>query len=160
LKCRFRPKEYTLAKTNSWPKDQKAAHNSPVLTFGGGQPATLQMELLFDTYAAGKGGSQSKDVRKEFIDKLWTLMYVDKDLGKKEKNKKGRPPRVQFNWGKALTFEAVITSLQVKFTLFLSDGTPVRATATVTFQQIKDTKDLEPQNPTSGGIGGERIWTV
>lgn len=160
LKCRFRPKEYTLAKTNSWPKDQKAAHNAPVLTFGGGQPATLQMELLFDTYADGKGGSQSKDVRKEYIDKLWTMMYVDEKLGKKEKNKKGRPPRVQFNWGKALIFEAVITSLQVKFTLFLSDGTPVRATATVTFQQIKDTKSLPAQNPTSGGVGGERVWTV
>ncbi len=160
LECRFRPKEYSLSKTNSWPKDQKAAHNSPVMTFGGGQPATLQMDLLFDTYADGQGGSQAKDVRKEYIDKLWKMMYVVKELKDKEKNKKGRPPKVQFNWGKALIFEAVITSLQVTFTLFLSDGTPVRATAKVTFQQIKDTENLPAQNPTSGGIGGERVWTV
>jgi contractile injection system tube protein/LysM domain-containing protein len=161
LKCRFRPKEYTFAKTNSWPKDQKAGHNTPVFSFGGGQPATLQMELLFDTYIDAQDGAQPKDVREEYTNKLWKMMYVDKNLASKEKNKKGRPPKVQFQWGKAWTFEAVITSLQVKFTLFLSNGTPVRATATVAFQQILDTRDLmPPQNPTSGGVGGERVWTV
>jgi nucleoid-associated protein YgaU len=160
LKCRFRPKEYTFAKSNSWPKDQKAGHNAPVLSFGGGQPATLQMELLFDTYIDAKDGAQPKDVRKEYVDKLWKMMYVVAKLKDKEKNKKGRPPKVRFTWGKAWTFEAVITSLQVKFTLFLPDGTPVRATANVTFQQVQDTENLPSQNPTSGGIGGERVWTV
>lgn len=160
LKCRFRPKEYTFTKANSWPKDQKAAHNSPVLSFGGGQPATLQMELMFDTYIDAKNGQQPKDVRKEYIDKLWKMMYVDKNLKEKQKNKQGRPPKVMFTCGKAWSFEAVITNLQVKFVLFLPDGTPVRATATVTFQQVKDTENLPSQNPTSGGIGGERLWRV
>jgi nucleoid-associated protein YgaU len=154
IKCLFRPKEYTFTKTNSWPKDQKGGKNTPAINFGGGQPATLQMELLFDTYADGK------DVRDEYVNKLWALMYVDEKKAKKEKNKKARPPKVKFHWGKAWTFEAVITSLSVKFTLFLPDGTPVRATATVSFQQVEDTKDLPKQNPTSGGVGGERVWTV
>jgi len=30
----------------------------------------------------------------------------------------------------------------------------------VTFQQIKDAKLFPAQNPTSGGVGGERQWTV
>ena len=38
--------------------------------------------------------------------------------------------------------------------------TPVRATVTVTFQQIKDQTQLAAQNPTSGGVGGDRLWTV
>ncbi len=161
ITCRFRPKEYTFTKSNSWPKQQKAGHNTPVFSFEGGQPATLQMELLFDTYADAKDGSKPKDVRTEYTNKLWTLMFVDKKLASKEKNKKGRPPKVKFHWGKAWTFEAVITSLSLKFTLFMPDGTPVRATATVAFQQILDSRDLMPaQNPTSGGAGGERAWTV
>ncbi len=65
-----------------------------------------------------------------------------------------------FQWGAAWSFEAVITSLSQQFTLFLSDGTPVRATLTVNFQQVRDTANLAPQNPTSGGAGGERVWQV
>jgi hypothetical protein len=159
VKCLFNPKEYTFAKTNSWPKDQKAAANTPVLNFGGGNPATLNMDLLFDTYQNARNGGQSKDVRSVYINNLWKMMFVDKNLAEKKKNKQGRPPKVQFTWGKAWSFEAVMTSLSVTFTLFLPDGTPVRATAKVAFQQIQDTKEL-PQNPTSGGIGGERIRTV
>jgi len=30
----------------------------------------------------------------------------------------------------------------------------------VTFQQIKDAALFPPQNPTSGGVGGERVWVV
>jgi hypothetical protein len=159
VKCLFNPKEYTFAKTNSWPKDKKAGANTPVLNFGGGNPATLNMDLLFDTYQNAKNGGQSKDVRAAYINDLWKMMFVDKALGEKKKNKQGRPPKVQFTWGKAWSFEAVITSLSVTFTLFLADGTPVRATAKVAFQQIQDTKEL-PQNPTSGGVGGERVRTV
>lgn len=159
VKCLFNPKEYTFAKTNSWPKDQKAAANTPVLNFGGGNPATLQMDLLFDTYQNSRNGGGSKDVRTVYINDLWKMMFVDKQLAEKKKNKQGRPPKVQFTWGKAWSFEAVMTSLSVTFTLFLPDGTPVRATARVQFQQIQDTKEL-PQNPTSGGIGGERVRTV
>jgi hypothetical protein len=158
VQCLFNPKEYTFAKTNSWPVDQKTGANMPQMTFGGGQPATLKMELFFDTYAGASDG-QAKDVRKEYTDKLWKLMIVEAKL-KDKKNKKGRPPKVRFQWGTAWSFNAVITSLSQKFTLFLSDGTPVRATVTVTFQQIQDEAQLAAQNPTSGGIGGDRLWTV
>ena len=159
VKCLFNPKEYTFAKTNSWPKDQKAAANQPVLNFGGGNPATLQMDLMFDTYQNARHKGEPKDVRTAYINSLWKMMYVDERLKEKAKNKQGRPPKVQFSWGKAWSFEAVMTSLSVTFTLFLPDGTPVRATAKVAFQQVKDSKEL-PQNPTSGGLGGERVRTV
>jgi nucleoid-associated protein YgaU len=36
----------------------------------------------------------------------------------------------------------------------------VRATLDVAFQQIKDENLFPKQNPTSGGVGGERVWTV
>ena len=159
LECLFNPKEYTIAKSNSWPKDAKAAANEPVLNFGGGNPSTLSMDLLFDTYKTVKLKGQSADVRKIYINKLWKMMSVDAKLKEKKKNKAGRPPSVQFSWGLSWSFKAVLTSVSVTYTLFLPNGTPVRATAKVAFQQTEE-EVIELQNPTSGGIGGERVRTV
>ena len=158
VECLFNPKEYTFAKQNNWEKKKVTGGNVPQVTFSGGDPATLQMELFFDTYAEA-GGGQAEDVRKKYTDKIWQLMIVDEKL-KDKKNKKGRPPTVRFQWGSAWSFNAVLKSVQQKFTLFLPDGTPVRATLTCTFEQIQDEAQLAPQNPTSGGTGGERVWTV
>ena len=85
VKCLFNPKEYTFAKTNSWPKDQKAASNQPVLNFGGGNPATLNMDLMFDTYQNARHKGGPKDVRTAYINSLWKMMYVDKGLAELEK---------------------------------------------------------------------------
>ncbi len=154
--CLFNPKEYAFAKQNSWARSTKKGSNVPPLEFSGGQPATLTVQLFFDTY---EGAAGTKDVRKEYTDAIWELMMVDDKL-KDAKTKKSRPPKVRFVWGAAWSFDAVITSLTQRFTLFAADGTPVRATMDVTFQQIKDAKLFPAQNPTSGGVGGERQWTV
>ncbi len=164
VKVLFNPKEYTFSKSNKWERKKTTGKNVPQLTFGGGDPATLQMELFFDTYVPqgdvkSRDSSTPIDVRKEYTDKIWKLMYVDERL-KDKKSKKARPPKVRFQWGRAWSFNAVLTQIQQKFTLFASDGTPLRATLNVTFQQEKDESALAPQNPSSGGDGGERFCTV
>jgi nucleoid-associated protein YgaU len=153
IKCMFNPKEYTFAKQNQWTQKNNSGSNVPPLEFGTGQPATLKLQLMFDTYA------DHKDVRKEYTDAIWELMMVDLDL-KDAKSKKARPPKVRFQWGGSWSFDAVITSISQTFTLFLPNGTPVRATLDVMFQQIADAKLFPKQNPSSGGVGGERVWTV
>ena len=153
VQCLFNPKEYAFSKQNTWKRGQTKGTNVPQVEFGGGQPATLQMQLFFDSYDTGK------DVRKEYTEAIWDLMTVDSSLTD-PKTHKSRPPRVRFQWGQAWTFDAVITSISQRFLLFLRNGTPVRATLDVTFQQIKDEKLFPKQNPTSGGDGGERIWVV
>lgn len=153
IKCMFNPQEYTFSKSNSWTTGGAGGGDLPLVEFGSGQPATLQMELFFDTYAT------QADVRAQFTDAIWELMLVD-DALKDPKTQRSRPPMVRFQWGKSWSFDAVITSISQRFTLFLSDGTPVRATLNVSFQQVKDSKQLRPQNPTSGGVGGERVWRV
>lgn len=159
LKCLFNPTAYTFEKTNEWSVDPTPAGNIPKIEFNTGSAATLQMELLFDTYSSNTSGGSPEDVRKVYTDKLWELMMVDESL-RDPKSGKARPPVVRFQWGKTWTFEAVITSLSQRFTLFHADGTPVRAVVNVTFKQVKDEKQLRPQNPTSGGEGGERVWRV
>jgi hypothetical protein len=153
ITCHFNPTEYSLSKQNNWSPTETGGSNMPQLEFGGGQPGTLQMELLFDTYM------QQKDVRKVYTDRLMALMLVDEQLRDPETGR-GRPPRVRFQWGTTMSFEAVITSITQRFTLFLANGMPVRAKVSVTFQQIKDDNLFPRQNPTSGGTGGERVWTV
>jgi hypothetical protein len=158
IKCLFNPNEYTFQKHNNWAREQTPGASVPQLEFGGGMPATLQMTLFFDTGYDNKTGSPI-DVRKTYTDKLWELMMVNDSL-KDPKTLKGRPPKVQFIWGSTWYFEAVILDMSLRFTLFTPDGTPVRARVEMTFQQTKDDKQLAAQNPTSGGMGGERVWTV
>jgi nucleoid-associated protein YgaU len=159
IQCMFNPKEYTFSKQNTWNKAKTPGKNAPPLEFGAGNPATLQLQLFFDTYASSQRSGEAEDVRDKYTNFIWQLMLVDPKL-KNKKTKLGRPPRVRFQWGKTWTFNAVITSITQKFTLFLPNGTPVRATVDVTFQQLQDETLLSRQNPTSGGKGGERVWTV
>lgn len=153
IECLFNPGEYTFTKQNAWVPGGSAGRDMPQLEFESGRPATLQMQLFFDTYA------EQADVRERYTDGIWRLMMVEQKL-MDPKTGKARPPMVRFQWGRSWSFDAVITTITQRFTLFLSDGTPVRATLDVTFQQVKDTGQLKPQNPTSGGTGGERVWTV
>lgn len=157
VQCLFNPAEYTFTKQNTWTREANGGANVPHLEFGGGQPATLQMQIYFDTYRDARDG-KAKDVRKD-TDRLWKMMLVS-DKNQDRKSHKGRPPKVQFRWGKTWSFDAVLTSMTQKFILFLPDGTPVRAVVDLTFMEVRDTKRLKPQNPTSAGDGGEQVWTV
>lgn len=151
--CMFNPKEYSISKQNSWESKPTPGQNVPQLEFTSGGAATLQMQLLFDTYEA------DKDVREEHTRHLWKLMMVDSRL-RYPNSEKARPPKVRFVWGKSWMFDSVITSLKQQFTLFSPLGFPVRALVDVTFQQITDATQLVSQNPTSGGEGNERVWQV
>ncbi len=153
IACMFNPAEYTFTKHNTWNPGGAAGRDLPQIEFGNGQPATLQMQLFFDTYAS------AEDVRINYTDRIWALMLVDPDLAD-PRTGKARPPLVRFQWGRSWSFDAVISSISQRFSLFLNDGTPVRSTLDVLFQQVRDTRQLRPQNPSSGGSGGERVWTV
>jgi nucleoid-associated protein YgaU len=147
----FNPKEYKISKSNSYQAAKTSGGNVPKMTFSNGQPASMTVQLFFDTY------EDKKDVRVH-TDKIAALMEVKvKDEGK---GKKLRPPQVKFHWGVSWTFKAVITQMSQNFTLFLPDGTPVRAIVDLTMQQVEDDKKKPGQNPTSGGLGGRRTHIV
>lgn len=150
--CLFNPKEYTLTRTNNWDIKMIKGKNVPEVTFGGGQPATLTMQLFFDTFEEGT------DVRKH-TKGLWEMMRINDDRIN-SKTQKGEPPKVTFSWGQYWSFEAVIVSLTQKFSLFLQDGIPVRSTVDVTFKQVQDEMQFAGTNPTSGGGEPHRIHVV
>src|SRR4051794_20367771 len=106
VECLFNPREYSMAKRNTWgaPTAQQgkggaapstAGTNVPKQQYTGGQPATLTMQLFFDTYVGAEG---SRDVRKEYTSKIWKLAEVDEAL-QDNTTTRSRPPIVRFQWG-------------------------------------------------------------
>ncbi len=150
--CIFRPKEYIIAKQNQWtPAKAAGAHVEPP-KFNGGQPKTLQVDLMFDTYEAGT------DVR-QTTSQLWGMMKLtpkrkDRATGKSE------PPHVEFRWGRMWSFKSVITSISEKFTLFTPAGMPVRSIVTLQMLQAADEDFWPRQNPTSGSREGYAMHMV
>jgi len=152
IECMFSPKEYSLAKSNRWQSSDVLGGNVPKVEFSGGDAMKLQMELFFDTYEAGE------DVRTKYTDKVWKLMMINPDTV--NKGSKGRPPLCEFRWGPTWSFKAVVTSISQKFTLFQSDGTPVRSTMNVSFQQAEEENKYPPQNPTTLSMPGYKTRRV
>jgi len=148
----FNPNEFTLTQHMSLGERKSArAGRLPQVTFTGGSlsPATLTLELFFDTYEERHGSSDlatalranldgtplavfpgATPSRKSVVDytsAVANLIRVDQNLD--------RPPLCKLLWGKLQVFNGALISLSQRFTLFQTDGTPVRATLSCTFQQ-------------------------
>ena len=148
IQCLFNPNEYSISKTNSWKEKSTKNSNVPRLEFTGGGPTQLKLDLFFDTYESG--GSA-----RDYVRKIVSLTQISQSgSGDPE------PPRCMFSWGANFEFEAVITNLSARFTLFQSDGTPVRAVVSLTLKECKDPQVQKRQNPTSQGAAGHKVWVV
>ena len=149
LECQFNPSELTIKKENKWSGDSSPSFNSPFFLYGGGGAASYDLDLFFDSYAAATSTQPPKDVR-EFTNQLLSLtlrgvgysMFLVPFAA---------PPFVTFIWGKIKLFDAVIKSVEIKYTLFAPDGTPIRAKARVSFLQNEIIGDdiIPAQNPSS-----------
>lgn len=153
FKCLFNPTEYSIAKTNNWKPKDVVGKNVPQMTFTGGDSKTLTMSLFFDVAEEDSG-----DVRL-YIDQLWALVLID-EKNKNYATKRARPPLCLFEWGEHWQFTAVVTSLKVRYTLFSENGTPIRATADVTFREAMDGSAKKKTNPSSFAEPGRRRRAV
>src|SRR5918998_149145 len=170
IDCWFNPKEFALTKTNKWEVKPVSGQKLPSPQFSGSDAQKISLDLLFDDSDSAQG-----DVRK-ICGKLFKMMEVDGTRfsggaasggsgGAGNKNS-GRPPTVEFGWGNLVTFKAVCDSLTVQYTLFRSDGTPIRANAKLSLTQIAPAVLAEGggtgrrQNPTTTGVGGIRTHVV
>ena len=143
----FNPTEYSLTKSNSWTQVSIRQSNVPRTYFSGGDSAELTVELFFDTYE-----------RRENVG-YYTQQVID--LTKVANYKDGsRPPRCRLSWGQMSSFDSVITSLSCRYTLFLEDGTPVRATMNVTFREFADAGVKQGQESPPMGIPGHKEFIV
>jgi|SRR5882672_4613770 len=148
----FNPTEYTFEDASKW-EDQKGNRRRPELQYTGGDRKRLSMELFYDTY------EQKEDVRL-YTGKLSKLLAVTTDDG----NVGTRPPKLELSWGIAnkdlgFPFKCVLESLKQQFTLFDSNGTPVRAKVSVAFKEFELPKEEQQKEPRRGSYP-EQTYTV
>lgn len=156
IKASFNPSNYSVSKSVQWPQqsyvfsrsydspqaDRKK--NAPGLTFGGGESRVLSLDLFFDT--TEEINPFKIDVR-NLTNKLVALTRIEPH--------QGRPPVCVVDWGHSpaghnsdFPFTGVVSQLTQQFTLFRSDGTPVRANVSLSLVEYLDPeKDLRITDP-------------
>jgi hypothetical protein len=149
--CMFNPADYAINKSNSYkPKGlDKNGNYNMAFDRQKANPRTLSISALwFDTYETGEDVSQ-------VINKLTAYAEKRGDRGAQTPS-----PKVAFQWGD-FRFLGLITSINVEYTLFKPDGTPVRAkVSNFKLKEFKHRKAYPQQNPSSGNGPEEHIWRV
>jgi nucleoid-associated protein YgaU len=152
IKALFNPNRLTVSRSARWEDQQTPKRDNPEMQFTGADPSTLSIDLLFDTYDTPEAKKVS--VRKKYTDKLLGLTTVE------QHGDKHRPPVCRLSWGEHhVFFQGVLTQLETQFTMFMEDGTPVRATNRCTFKQWRsNTSDLKKQDLLSADVA--KLWTL
>jgi hypothetical protein len=138
----FNPKEYIMEKKTPWKEHDVQGLDSPSVEFTLGERKRLSMELFFDT------SDEKEDVRELYTDKIEQLMMVNPD--------EHRPPLLLFSWGK-LKFKCVLEDLVQRFTMFKSDGTPIRAIVKVLFKEYATSAEQFQEKPRHSADHQKRI---
>lgn len=156
----YNPKELQVDKTVPWSKHSYSNKNGDTaksdrgnlhLEFTGAEGRTMSIELMFDGYEGNADRPVAESVRQ--LELLTNVMHPNSD-----KEDERRPPLCLVAWGdKGLpTFKCVIESMSTKYTMFGSDGTPLRATVTLKLKEADtlSTKDAE-SGDSAGGTSGQ-----
>lgn len=121
----FNPNELSIKKFIQWKNN---THDIATLEFTSGEPYRMNVELLFDGY------EERKNISKE-IEKLANLIEDKK-----------RPPMINFTWGN-FPYRGRIDNFTVRYTMFLEDGTPVRAVMNANFSKFSPAAEEHRGNP-------------
>lgn len=151
----FNPTSIKVSKQANFQAQQnQTAATSPAQQFNGAGAMTLSLTLLLDSV-----GNPSPDVATSVNQLLtWTQPTTDSIA-----NKSPSPPQLVFTWGGLRIgpnglFVGHLTSANVTYTLFTSDGEPVRAEVDLSLQDGASTP--APTNPSSGGLQTRRHHRV
>lgn len=143
----FNPTEYKISQSVHVERRKVLWKAGGNLEYTGTSAMTVSMQLFFDDFASARGDVTPK------ISKLLAWQMPDKD---KEKP----PPLVKFEWGnkQLKDFTGVITTLNINYTVFRKDGTPLQAKVDVTLEGASEL--LPGKNPTSHSVDMRRVHTV
>src|SRR5262245_36489987 len=127
----FNPEQYTVSRDNNFAQVAIPGLRAPLLQFVHGSAQTLEMELLLDTVESHSAGGRrlnaaGDDVR-PLVNSILKLLDIDPATH--------APPVVLFAWA-SFSFTCVLSRATQQYTLFRSDGAPVRAKVQVTFTEF------------------------
>lgn len=145
----YNPSEMSTSKTATWNRPTtNAANDATQPQFAGVQPQSVSMEIFFDAY---------EDLFGDVSDDVKTLFEWTKPTSSSANKRQHNPPILTFEWGSnrvLADFRGYLESVSAKYTMFRADGTPIRATASITLKEIP--VPLPRQNPTSGSLNSRR----
>jgi len=133
----FNPEDYTLNQDNNFAQVAIPGMRAPILQFVHGNMRTLDMTLLFDTYEKHVEGGRTvneagEDVR-NLTNRVTDLLKINPETH--------APPVLLFTWGD-FSFTSVLARARQEFIMFRSDGVPIRARITATFNEYVDADTL------------------
>jgi hypothetical protein len=148
LSFQFNPETLTLSKGAEWIRHRaRSAKQVGVAEFTGSQPRRLNVEVFLDA-------TDTHDTR---VQKgVETLLSWCSPTARSIAAKAASAPRVRFAWGSfdSVSFYGYLEDVSATYSLFDTDGTPLRATCTL---QLIEAGDPTPrQNPTSGSPSTRR----
>jgi Contractile injection system tube protein/LysM domain len=156
IPVQFNPTEFSLDKSVQIAEIAIPGLDSPLLQFVRGQNEKMTLDLFFDTTEDGMSrGATSVTTR---TDRIYELAKIEPG--------RHAPPLCTFYWNSKFPgsdtssnignqrrnfFDFIVESVRQKFTLFSSEGIPLRATLTLTLREYKtlDTQlaELNLQSP-------------
>ena len=128
----FNPTELNFSQKINLTKNEGArtGRGLPKVNFAYPEPCTLSInDILLDTYE--QGGGKSVLLYLQQFEKALNFAESGSDKGK-------RPPTFVFTWGSHQFIRCFITTISYKLTMFLPDGTPVRAKLDLTLEEIDE----------------------
>jgi hypothetical protein len=127
LEFMFNPTELRFARSTKIKTSEGArtAGGLPKVSFANPEPYSLSISnIMFDTYETGG------NVMELHINKFRQSVEFASTLG--------RPPVYIFTWGSQQYLKCFVQNLSYRLTMFLPDGTPVRAIVDLSLQEIDD----------------------
>jgi nucleoid-associated protein YgaU len=152
VKLQFNPEKLSMSKSVSWRRTPaRMASQASLPEFVGSGPRTLSLEVFLDATA-----THDKSVEKNVEQLMLACVPTPKSIAAN----KPASPWVRFGWGTATStsFDGVLTTFSVSYPLFDVDGTPLRATCSLTIEEAG--VDTPGQNPTSGSLAARSTHTV
>lgn len=140
IAVQFNPAEYQISNSVQYAEKTIVGFEGAVSQFIAGGNAVLNLTLYFDTYeppgpdGTDESGTNVGEQTKEIV----KLVKINGSLH--------RPQQVTFSWG-FINFKGVITEVKESYTMFLSDGMPVRAKLDVTMKSVYDSSTGKRQEP-------------
>ncbi|MFE5243396.1 MULTISPECIES: CIS tube protein [unclassified Streptomyces] len=149
----FNPSQLSLTRRAQWKTTPTAAvRDGAVPEFMGPEPREMSVEIFLDR----SDDPDSNDVRK----KVEALFSCCETTTASIAANQPSTPWVVFEWGAFSTarFNAYVSSVEAQYTLFNTNGMPIRAVCQVNLHEIPSS--TPGQNPTSGALTTRRVHRV
>ena len=133
------PESYSRKHKTKYDNKVALGASGASLEFQGMSPETISFDIYFDSTGAIKDSTSSVD------DQISTL----KEVCYEYQDEIHEPNYLIISWG-SLVFKCKLTSLDLTYSLFQPDGTPLRAKVSVSFEEALDESEISKKaNPKS-----------